>query len=84
MTNPRRVAVAISPGEGLRAISSLLALPGVQVLPVPTDAVVRWMDLLAQRPVTGGAVFDLQLVATMEANNVRTPSTLKISRCFLA
>lgn len=78
MTNPRRVAVAVSPGEGLGAISALLALPGVQVLPVPADTVVRWMDLLVRRPVTGGSVFDLQLVATMEANNVRRIYTFNV------
>ena len=78
VTNPRRVAVAVSPGEGLRAISALLALPGVQVLPVPADTVVRWMDLLVRRPVTGGSVFDLQLVATMEANNVRRIYTFNV------
>lgn len=78
MTNPRRVAVAVSPGEGLRAISALLALPGVQVLPVPADTVVRWMDLLVRCPVTGGSVFDLQLVATMEANNVRRIYTFNV------
>lgn len=70
ITNSRRVSAPVSPGEGLRAISALLALPGVQVLPVPTDTVVRWMELLVRRPVIGGGVFDLQLIATMEANNV--------------
>jgi len=28
------------------------------------------MELVERRPVTGGAVFDLQLVATMKTNNV--------------
>ncbi len=28
------------------------------------------MELLVRRPVIGGGVFDLQLIATMEANNV--------------
>jgi hypothetical protein len=30
-----------------------------------------WLDLLRRRPVTGGDVFDLQLVATMLANEVQ-------------
>ena len=33
-------------------------------------AVGGWLDLLRRRPVTGGDVFDLQLVATMLANDV--------------
>lgn len=34
-------------------------------------AVRRWMELLQRHPVTGGDVFDLQLVATMQAKNVQ-------------
>jgi predicted nucleic acid-binding protein len=45
-------------------------LPGIRVLPTPAQVVVNWMALLQRRPVTGGAVFDLQLVATMQANNI--------------
>jgi predicted nucleic acid-binding protein len=29
-----------------------------------------WMELLRRNPVRGGDVFDLQLVATMQANNI--------------
>ncbi len=71
ITNPRRVAVAASPTEALRVISAMLALPGLQVLPIPAGAVAGWMELLRRRPVTGGDVFDLQIVATMRANGVQ-------------
>ncbi len=71
ITNPRRVAVAASPTEALRIISAMLALPGLQVLPIPARAVAGWMELLQRRPVTGGDVFDLQIVATMLANGVQ-------------
>ena len=71
ITNPRRVAVATSPTEALRIISAMLALPGLQVLPVPARAVAGWMELLQRHPVTGGDVFDLQIVATMQANGVQ-------------
>ncbi len=67
---PRRVAVPRSPAEAIDAISALLALPGIRVLPTPARAVVGWMELLRRHPVTGGDVFDLQLVATMQANGV--------------
>ncbi len=70
VTNPRRVAVARSPVEALQALSALLAYPGIHVLPAPARVVIGWMELVERRPVTGGAVFDLQIVATMKANNV--------------
>lgn len=70
VTNPRRVAVPRSPAEALSVISDMIALPGLHVLPTPARAVAGWMALLKQRPVTGADVFDLQLVATMQANNV--------------
>ena len=57
ITNPRRVAAVSSPPQALRILSAWLALPG-------------WMELLRRRPVIGGNIFDLQLVATMLANDV--------------
>jgi predicted nucleic acid-binding protein len=71
VTNPKRVAVARSPTEALRALSAFLALPGLHVLPTPARAVTGWMELVQRHPVTGGDVFDLQLVATMQANNIQ-------------
>ena len=71
IANPRRVAVASSSTEALKVISSLLALPGLYVLPTPARAVAGWMQLLQRHPVTGGDVFDLQIVATMQANEIQ-------------
>ena len=71
VTNQRRIAVPYSPPEAREAISDLLALPGVRVLPTPARAVAGWMTLLQRHPVTGANVFDLQLVATMLANDIR-------------
>jgi toxin-antitoxin system PIN domain toxin len=71
ITNRRRVAVASSPAEALGIISAILALPGVHVLPTPARAVAGWMQLLERHPVTGGDVFDLQIVATMQANGIQ-------------
>jgi toxin-antitoxin system PIN domain toxin len=70
VTNRRRVAAPRSPAEALAVISALLALPGMHLLPTPAAAVAGWMALLQRRPVTGGNVFDLQLVATTQANGV--------------
>jgi uncharacterized protein len=71
ITNPRRVAAPSSSAEALGNISALLALPGIYVLPTPARAVRGWMELLQRHPVTGADVFDLQLIATMKANNVQ-------------
>jgi predicted nucleic acid-binding protein len=49
-----------------------LSLDVVSVLPSPETVPKIWIDLLRRRPVSGGRVFDLQLVASMTANNVRT------------
>jgi toxin-antitoxin system PIN domain toxin len=71
VTNPRRVAVPRSPAEAIQAIEALLALPGIRLLPTSADAVRGWVALLQRHPVTGGAVFDLQIAATVLANNVQ-------------
>jgi predicted nucleic acid-binding protein len=49
----------------------MLAFPGLHVPPAPARTVVGWMQLLQRHPVTGGDVFDLQIVATMQANGVQ-------------
>lgn len=70
ITNPRRVAVVFSPAEATQIIQDLLDLPGIQVLAAPAQAVAGLMELLKRRPVTGAGVFDLQIVATMQANGI--------------
>ena len=70
VTNPRRVRNPRSPAEAIAAICGLLAF--LYVLPVPAQAVDGLLDLLRRHPVTGGDVFDLQLVAAMQANGVST------------
>jgi predicted nucleic acid-binding protein len=69
VTNPRRVSKPRSAADALTAISSLLAF--LHVLPVPAHTVDGWMDLLRRHPVTGSDVFDLQIVATMQANGMQ-------------
>jgi predicted nucleic acid-binding protein len=71
ITNPRRVRVVSSSAKALSIISAMLPLPGLYVLPSPARAVAGWMQLLQRRPVTGGDVFDLQIVATMQANGIQ-------------
>jgi predicted nucleic acid-binding protein len=71
VTNPRRVRVVSSSAQALSIISAMLALPGLYVLPTPARAVAGWMQQLQRHPVTGGDVFDLQIVATMQANGIQ-------------
>jgi predicted nucleic acid-binding protein len=71
ITNPRRVAVASSPTEALRIISAMLAFPGLYVLlALPTQLWDGW-NYCGVTPSRGGDVFDLQIVATMQANGVQ-------------
>jgi predicted nucleic acid-binding protein len=49
------------------------------VLPTPARVVAGWMQLLLRHPVTGGEVFDLQIVATMQANGIQRIYTCNAS-----
>ncbi len=69
VTNARRVSNPRSPGDALRAISGLLTF--LHVLPIPARTVEGWLDLLRRHPVTGGDIFDLQIIATMQANGIQ-------------
>jgi hypothetical protein len=71
VTNPRRVTEAKAPEAVLDVITSLVAMPGLTLLPFPLDLVSRWTALLRQHSVTGRKVFDVQLVATLLANGVK-------------
>ena len=68
ITNARRVLKPRTSADALTAISDMLGF--LRVLPVPVTAVDEVMDLLRRRPVTGGEIFDLQIVATMKLNAV--------------
>jgi predicted nucleic acid-binding protein len=69
VTNPRRVPKPRSPADAIQAISSLFVF--LDVLPIPAQAVEEWLALLRRHLVTGAAVFDLQIVATMLANHIQ-------------
>ena len=70
VTNPKRVSDPRTPDDAVTAIEAALALPGATLLPVPPQATSRWLEMLRFHPVRGGAVFDLQLIATLVANGV--------------
>jgi predicted nucleic acid-binding protein len=71
ITSVRRFPQAVSPAEAVRILSAILALPGVQILPMPSQVVAGWIQLLGRRAVEGAGVFDLQIVATMLANGIQ-------------
>lgn len=79
ITDGRRVDPPFQPAEALDAIENVLALPGITLLPVPIDVVNRWIALARQQPVKRGAIFDLQLVATMVGNGVTKLYTYDVS-----
>ena len=68
VTNARRVLKPRSSADALAAISEMLCF--LRVLPVPVTAIDEVVALLLRRPVTGGEVFDLQIVATMKLNAI--------------
>ena len=77
VTNPRRVSKPRTSIEAVNAISSLLGF--LHVLPVPASAVDGLLDLLRRNPVTGGEVFDLQIVAAMQANGIQRIYTSNVA-----
>ena len=75
VTDRRRVPQPRTSSEALDAIEQILALPGIALLPTPVDSVERWTKLARQHPLTGPAIYDLQLVATLQAYEVQTVYT---------
>jgi predicted nucleic acid-binding protein len=71
ITSARRVAAPCSPREALQVLSAILTLPGIRVLPIPAEALTALLEILRVHPLTGGDVFDAQIVATMKANNIQ-------------
>ena len=76
VTNPRRVLKLRTVADAIAAITDLLSF--LHVLPLPPRTVEGWLAMLRSRPVTGGAVFELQLAAAMLANGVQ-----RIYTCLL-
>jgi predicted nucleic acid-binding protein len=77
VTNARRVAKPRSSADALAALSGLLAF--LHVLPAPVHATEELLRLLRRYPVTGGDIFDLQIVATMKTNNVQRIYTFNVA-----
>ena len=68
VTNARRVSKPRPPADAMMAISGFLAF--LRLVAVPVHTVEGLLELLRRRPVAGGEIFDLQIVATMKANGI--------------
>jgi predicted nucleic acid-binding protein len=77
MTNPRRIARPREAAEAMTVLSEMLAF--LHVLPVPVGTIDRLLDLLRRRPVTGSDVFDLHIVAAMQANGIGRIYTFNVT-----
>jgi len=76
VTNARRVSKPRSAAEARSTIAGLRDF--LEVLSVPANILDVWLELLRLHPVTGPDVFDLQIVATMQANGVRRIYTFNV------
>jgi uncharacterized protein len=70
VTDSRRVSNPRDPSEAIAAISDILSMTGMVLLPMPTETVARWVDLVRRTPCKRGAIFDYQLVASLLANGI--------------
>jgi predicted nucleic acid-binding protein len=77
VTNARRVPKPSSPADAIAVIADLLTV--LHVLPIPAHMIEGLLDLLRRRPVTGADVFDLQIIATMQASGLRTIYTFNVA-----
>lgn len=68
VTNHRRVSEPFTTNQAVRALRAFSA--SLIQLPVPVDVADRWMSLVDRESITGADIFDVQLVATMLANDV--------------
>jgi len=69
VTNQRRVEKPLSAREALGLVAATSKV--LHILPMPRQGVEILLELLRRCPVTGGDIFDLQIVAAMMANGIQ-------------
>ena len=72
VTNARRVTVPFEAAEAAQLLEDILDRPGVTLLHQPLDTTTRWLELIKQHGLRGRNVFDAQLVAAMQANDIHS------------
>lgn len=70
VTSPRRIVRAFTAAEATQMIMDLTELPGWRILSTSVLAAQKLAELLKRHPVTAADIFDLQIVATMQANSI--------------
>ncbi len=71
VTDPKRVAKARDRVDALREVEKYVRAKNVSVIYSQPQTFDQSLELLKEYPLTGQAIFDLQLVATMLSNGVR-------------
>ena len=75
VTDTRRVSAARNPGEAVDDIERILELPGIIVLPVPSDFARIWLPLARRYEITRQDIFDTQIVALMTVHGISRIAT---------
>ena len=70
ITDSRRVSKPFQPEEVREAVERMLDYPTMTVLPVPLDVAEQTLRLADKHKITGPAIFDAQIAATMIDNGV--------------
>lgn len=79
VTNPKRIPSAASAEDAIGMLADLLDLPGLSVLNAPKEVALRLLVLLRRQRVTRSGIFDLQIVATMQANSINRIYTFNVA-----
>lgn len=70
ITDARRVSSPYTPTESREAVERLLNYPAMSLLPIPADVAEQTLLLAKVHTISGPAVFDAQIVATLLSNGV--------------
>ncbi|HEY9852907.1 MAG TPA: PIN domain-containing protein [Leptolyngbyaceae cyanobacterium] len=70
ITNPAILAQPLEPTEAISRIKRICQMPHVCLLSTPVNLFEGWMNLLEERPVTNGGIFDLLHIAIMLSHKI--------------
>lgn len=78
LTNPAILATPLSPQEALHRIKRICQMSHVYVLQTPLNLFESWINLVENRPVTDGQIFDILHIAIMLSHNIKSIYTFNI------
>ena len=70
ITNPNILATPLEPNEAINRIKRICQMPHICLLSTPIDLFELWINLLEERPVTNGGIFDLLHIAIMLSHKI--------------